>query len=293
MDEPAIREVVTGPRGGGGLASDRLAVEEPLEIRVDGVALAVLLRTPGDDRALVAGFLLSEGLIDGADDLAAIEPCLEPSARERPEQRAGSEDGRAAASDSNRFNVRLQPGCADLGERLEAARRRFSSGASCGLCGKASIESLARLVQPRAGFSQVAPEFLASAAERARGHQRLFDLTGGTHAAVLFGPGPERAVVASAEDVGRHNAVDKIAGRLLLEDRLPDGRSVLWLSGRVSFEMVQKALLLGVGAVVAVGAPTSLAVELARANRLTLHAFLEGGRYNLYAGDGLVQNSSN
>lgn len=291
MVDPAIREVVTGPRGGGGPVDDRVAVEEPLEIRVDGVALAVLLRTPGDDRALVAGFLFGEGLIDGADDLAALEPCLEPSAKERPagETAPGDATLRDATEvgEPNRWNVRLASGCAPLADRLEHARRRFTTSASCGLCGKASIESLQRLVQPRASFAQVEPGFLIDAAERARGLQRLFELTGGTHGAVLFGPGPERAVLASAEDVGRHNAVDKLAGRLLLAGRLPDTRAVLWLSGRVSFEMVQKALLLGVGAVVASGAPTSLAVTLARANRLTLHAFRAGGGYNLYAGEGL------
>jgi FdhD protein len=285
MDDPAIREVMTEPRGGGGAAAlDWLAVEEPLEIRVDGVSLAVLLRTPGDDRALVAGFLFGEGLVDGADDIAAMEPCRDPSARARGG--AASDAGASDDGGANRWNVRLAAG-AGSDERLEAARRRFTTSASCGLCGKASIESLQRLVAPRAAYHEVELGLLADAAGRARAGQRLFDRTGGTHGAALFGPGPERALVASAEDVGRHNAVDKLAGRLLLEGRLPGERAVLWLSGRVSFEMVQKALLLGVGALVAVGAPTSLAVDLARANRLTLHAFGAASGYNRYAGPDL------
>ncbi|MCA9558249.1 MAG: formate dehydrogenase accessory sulfurtransferase FdhD, partial [Myxococcales bacterium] len=137
------REVQVLGRAAGAPALDRVAVEEPLEIRVEGQALAVLLRTPGDDRELVAGFLFGEGLIDGADDLAALAPCRDPSSAE------------AAGAESNRWNVRLQPGCSGLGQRLEAARRRFTAGASCGLCGKASIESLAQVVRPHPSHAVV------------------------------------------------------------------------------------------------------------------------------------------
>ncbi|MDP6944331.1 MAG: formate dehydrogenase accessory sulfurtransferase FdhD [Myxococcota bacterium] len=248
---------------------DDVVVEEPLEIRVDGQALAVLMRTPGHDAQLTAGFLLTEGVIDVPDDLQSLGPCTDPN---RPN--AG-----------NVFLAQLAPGCPDATERLAAAQRQFYASSSCGLCGKATIESIHQRVRPHAAFRDLPHALLAATGDRARGAQDLFAPTGGCHGALAFSLGEDASILASAEDVGRHNAVDKVVGALLLDDALPEADAILWVSGRASFEMVQKALMAGFAALVCVGAPTSLAVEMARESRLTLVGFATGPeRYNVYAG---------
>ncbi len=243
---------------------DRVAREEPLEIVVDGVPLAVLLRTPSgveDDLSLAAGFLLAEGVIDRMSDLDGLAPCLDPAAEHR----------------ENRVLVTLAPGVTVP----EAARRLFATGASCGLCGKATIASLVQRLpeRPPAAAPAIAHINAMDAAVRAR--QAGFAATGAVHAAGLFGGGE---LLAIAEDVGRHNAVDKVFGRALRAGELPLHGKVLWVSGRVSFELVQKALVAGVDALVAVGAPTSLAIDLAVRGGLHLVGFVRGGRANVYAG---------
>ncbi len=251
---------------------DSVAVEEPLEIRVEDEPLAVLMRTPGDDRALVAGFLCTEGVIEDRDDLRALAPCADPN---RPNA-------------SNVYLVRLAEGC-----ELPTDRRTFVTSASCGLCGKTTIESIHRRAAPLGEARAVEASFLDEVRERLVGRQDLYARTGGAHGAALFGPPAsssagglaQRPLLASAEDVGRHNAADKVIGELLLADAMPDPGALLWLSGRASFEMVQKALVARIGAVVCVGAPTSLAVDLARESGVTLIGFASGGgRCNVYSG---------
>lgn len=243
---------------------DRVAREEPLEIVVDGVPLAVLLRTPAGvehDLSLAAGFLLAEGVIERMRDLDGLAPCLDPAAEHR----------------ENRVLVTLAPGVSVP----DSARRVFATGASCGLCGKATIASLVQRLpgRPQASAPRLAHINAMDAAVRAR--QAGFAATGAVHGAGLFAG---NQLLAIAEDVGRHNAVDKVFGLALRRGELPLHGRVLWVSGRVSFELVQKALLAGVDALVAVGAPTSLAIELATRGGLHLIGFVRGERANVYAG---------
>ena len=247
---------------------DVVVVEEPLEIRVDGAPLAVLMRTPGYDTDLVAGFLLTEGVVDVARDIQSLAPCADPN---RPNAQ-------------NVFLVQLASGSPDVAERLASAQRHFYASSSCGLCGKATIESIHQRVSPHADYRPLSGSLVASLTQRMRDQQSLFAQTGGCHgaAAVRLADG---AVLALAEDVGRHNAVDKVAGALMMSDALPDQDAALWVSGRASFEMVQKALMAGFAALICVGAPTSLAVEMARSSHLTLVGFSTGSRYNVYAGE--------
>lgn len=264
LGEPTVHaRVVRYPSRGE--EDDVVAREAPLEIVVDGAPLAVLLRTPSRvevDLALAAGFLLSEGVIDRAGDLAALEPCRDPAAEHR----------------ENRVRVTLAPGVSVP----EAARRVFASGASCGVCGKAAIASLARRLPARAQAVGPALGDVLAMGAIVRAAQAGFASTGALHAAALF---EGRALIDVAEDVGRHNAVDKVLGRALLAGRVPLTGQVLWVSGRTSFELVQKALVAGVDALVAVGAPTSLAIAMAREGGLHLVGFAREGRCNVYAGE--------
>lgn len=247
-------------------ATDEVAVEEPLELRVDTQSLAVIMRTPGHDEELAAGFLLSEGLIRRPDDLRAIRPY-----------------GRNRSG--NVLDVFLAAG-RNLDVR-DFTRHVFASS-SCGLCGKASIASICqRFPAVRERFG-VAASVLRSLPARLRAAQLAFATTGGLHAAAVFSLGGE--VVVTREDVGRHNAVDKVLGRLLLDGQLPAAQRVLLVSGRASFEILQKALAAGVGVIAAVGAPSSLAVEFARSSGQTLVGFLRDGRFNVYAGRTRVRN---
>lgn len=244
-------------------SEDRVAAEEPLEIRIGGRPLAVLMRTPGDDEALACGFLLTEGMIRGPEDVERARHCDDVS-----------EDARG-----NVIDVDLAAGVPDP---IERARRGFYASSSCGICGKGSIEEVRLLAPPLPGGSIIAPEALPRLVPALRTAQVTFERTGGLHAAGLFRF--DGGLVATAEDVGRHNAVDKIVGgRLLLTD-WPLAERLLLVSGRVSFEIVQKAWLAGIPAVAAVSAPTSLAIELAREANMTLMGFLRGEDYNVYAG---------
>ncbi|MCG5220949.1 formate dehydrogenase accessory sulfurtransferase FdhD [Streptosporangium sp. KLBMP 9127] len=247
---------------------DSLAAEEPLEIRLDGRPLTVTMRTPGDDFDLAAGFLVSEGVIGSAADITTIRYCA-----------GATEDG---SNTYNVLDVRLAPGVPVPDGSLE---RNFYTTSSCGVCGKASLDAVRTVARwtvdddplrlPAATVS-VLPDRLRSA-------QRVFDRTGGLHAAGLFTADGEALCVR--EDVGRHNAVDKIVGWALRGDRLPLRSSMLMVSGRASFELVQKALMAGIPALAAVSAPSSLAAELAAASGLTLIGFVRGASMNVYAGE--------
>lgn len=246
---------------------DTLVVEEPLEIRIDGSALAVTMRTPGHDFDLAAGFLVSEGVVRDVDDLKMIRYCA-----------GATEDG---SNTYNVLDVSLAPHVPAPDVSLE---RNFYTTSSCGLCGKAGLDA----VRTRAPWSVADDEACISARTlvelpgRLRQAQRVFDRTGGLHAAGLFSAKGELSVVR--EDVGRHNAVDKVVGRALREGRTPLRGSVLMLSGRASFELVQKAWMAGISMVAAVSAPSSLAVDLAAEAGVTLVGFLRGDSMNVYTG---------
>jgi FdhD protein len=244
---------------------DRTATEEPLEIRLHDRPFAVIMRTPGADRELAAGFLLAERVIRGADDLGTIHHCRDANA-DHPE---------------NIVNVTLADGSAGALDRLMADRRQVTTNSSCGLCGRRTIESLASEAAPIAAAWTIAAPVVSALPDRLRARQAVFDETGGLHAAGLCGRDGE--LVDVAEDVGRHNAVDKIVGRRLMRDALPLSDYVLCVSGRTSFEIVQKAIFAGVPIVAAVSAPSSLAIELAEQYGVTLVGFIRGDGFNIYA----------
>ena len=246
--------------------TDRVAIEEPLEIRLGFEAggqrqtqsLAITMRTPGDDADLAAGFLFTEGILQQRSDIAIAKPC----------------DG------DNTWRVELADGVAvDLG-RLQ---RHFYTTSSCGVCGKTSLDALRAqgCAALESGFS-VSPTVLTALPGKLRDAQATFDETGGLHAAAAFDAQGELFVVR--EDVGRHNAVDKVIGALLAADRLPAGDLGLIVSGRASFELTQKALVAGMPLLAAVSAPSSLAVELAQEFNVGLVGFLRGDTFNVYAG---------
>jgi FdhD protein len=263
-----------GRPGGSEGRADFLASEEPLGIRVDGTALTMTMRTPGDDVELAAGFLVSEAVVRSAADIAGIKLCDGTSCGH------GDHDGMGNIAD-----VTLAPGITVS----EGARRNFMTTSACGVCGKASIEDIC--VLPQAGVAadpaRFAPSMLASLPDRLRDAQRVFSRTGGLHAAGLFSGDGE--LIALREDVGRHNAVDKVVGWALLNDRLPLAGCVLLVSGRASFELAQKAVLAGIPLLAAVSAPSSLAVELAEEAGLTLVGFLRGPSMNVYTGGHRLQ----
>lgn len=246
---------------------DTLAAEEPLEIRVSGRPLTVTMRTPGDDFDLARGFLVSEGVVSAGSDIAAIRYC------------AG-----ATVDGSNTYNVLdvlLADGVPVPDPSLE---RNFYMTSSCGVCGKASLESVRTI--SKWGVDQdpvrLTAATIATLPDKLRAAQRVFDRTGGLHAAGLFDA--DGNVSCVREDVGRHNAVDKVIGWALGEDRLPLTGTTLMVSGRASFELVQKAVMAGIPVLAAVSAPSSLAVDLAREMGLTLVGFLRGSSMNVYSG---------
>jgi FdhD protein len=249
-------------------ADDHVAVEEPLEIRLGGHSLAVTMRTPGDDEELVAGFLHSERVIRSAEDLDVLAP-----------YRAA--DGEPNAG--NVINVLLKGNIEAARERL---RRNFVTASSCGLCGKVTIEAIQADLPPVTADLRL-PAAIFSVLERAMGRaQATFERTGGLHAAGLFDA--DGRLLVLREDIGRHNAVDKVVGHMLLARRLPLDRHLLMVSGRASFEIMQKALTARIPVVAAVSAPSSMAVEMAIAADMTLVGFVRGGGFNVYAGAGRI-----
>lgn len=248
---------------------DDLATEEPLEIRlVAGLqtrSLAVTMRTPGNDFELAAGFLLNEGIVRGRQDLTGISYCIDPQVD--------------AQQRYNIVNVQLAGGAIPALERLE---RHFTVSSACGVCGKANIEALQTRAQRIEDAVRISLGLVAQLPEKMRRAQRVFESTGGLHAAALFDSGGE--LLALREDVGRHNAVDKIAGWAVLNDALPLRGSVLLVSGRASYELVQKSIVARIPILCSVSAPSSLAVDLARSFGMTLLGFVRGSRANVYAG---------
>jgi FdhD protein len=245
--------------------ADRLATEEPMEIQVRGTGqeagrVAVTMRTPGNDFELAVGFLFTEGLIHSKDEVESVRYCE----TELPEQRY------------NVVTVRLthpfDPG---------TFQRNFYATSSCGVCGKASIDHIEVECAPLGPGPTVARSVIAGLPDALRAAQRVFEQTGGLHASGLFDAGG--ALQSVREDVGRHNALDKVVGEALLQGRIPLSESVLQVSGRTSFEIVQKAAVAGIPIVAAVSAPSSLAVASAKRMGMTLVGFVRGDRFNVYA----------
>jgi FdhD protein len=248
---------------------DQLAVEEPLEIRLAGHSLVVTMRTPGHDEELVAGLLLSERVIEGPADIDVITHYAGPD-----------DDPRVG----NVINVLLnRPGPA-IHQRLH---RSFVTSSACGLCGKTSLDAIDVDLKPVAGNVTVSLDALYALVPALAAVQATFERTGGLHAAALFDSAGQ--LLAVREDVGRHNAVDKVVGHVLLTGGLPLDRHILMVSGRASFEIMQKALVARIPVVAAISAPSSLAVQLALAHGVTLIGFLRPGRLNVYANAHRVQ----
>jgi FdhD protein len=255
---------------GDAIVADRDLVvrEEPLEIQLRGVTLAVVMRTPGHDAELVRGLLVTERVVRCAADVAAVRHCsvvTDPDAEE------------------NVVGVTLRDGVAI---DLEALRRNLYASSSCGVCGKATIENALAVAPPLDDAARFAPAFFRGLADRLVAQQVVFARTGGLHAAALVAPDGELLIVR--EDIGRHNAVDKVVGWALERDRLPLAGHVLMVSGRISFEIAQKALAARIPVVAAVSAPSSLAVQLADLAGMMLVGFLRAARFNVYGRDRLI-----
>lgn len=252
---------------------ETLVVEEPLEIRVNGTPITVTMRTPGSDIELAQGFLLTEGVIRRRDDLLAVRYC-----------RGATEDG---VNTYNVLDVTLAP---DVPAPDVDVTRNFYTTSSCGVCGKASLEAV-RLISkhcPGDDPATITAETLASMPTQLRRAQKVFNSTGGLHGAALFDADGNMLVVR--EDIGRHNAVDKVIGWAVEQERVPLSGTVLLVSGRASFELTQKAVMAGIPVLAAVSAPSSLAVDLASQSGLTLVAFLRGESMNVYTRPDRVMN---
>lgn len=249
---------------------DCLAAEEPLEIRVGNDPLSVTMRTPGHDVELAAGFLFTEGIIERRKQIVKLE--------------SPASDG--ATNRGNLVQAILAP---ESTPDFKKMRRHFFAASSCGICGKASIDAIRSrsLRSPNPDF-RLAPEILVQLPDAMRAFQAVFGRTGGLHAAALFSAGGDLLVLR--EDIGRHNAVDKVIGWALMENRVPLSDTILLVSGRGGFEIVQKAIVAGLPVVASVSAPSNLAVQLARELGLTLIGFLRGRRFVIYAGEQRVGN---
>jgi FdhD protein len=242
---------------------DEVAAEEPLEIRVEGRSLAVVMRTPGHDRELAAGFLLTEGIVKSGADIFDITHCV----------------ATGSMAKGNVIDVGLvRPDSVDL---RKLTRHVFTSS-SCGICSKTSIDTALGRRKPLKSRLRVPPELILALPQELAKHQETFRRTGGLHACALFSR--DGAIELIREDVGRHNALDKLIGWALLEKRLPLSESILLLSGRTSFEMMQKAYAAGLSVVAAISAPSSLAVEFAKESGQTLVGFIRKESMNIYAG---------
>ncbi len=248
--------------------TDQLATEEPLEIRLASPpqTLAVTMRTPGADFDLTAGFLYGEGVIRQRDDICRMSYCVDPDL-----------DG---AQQQNIVNVTLR---ADLRPDLKPLERHFFTSSACGVCGKASIEALQLRDCPQLPKDlQIAPEVIYSLPDKLQAAQGVFKATGGLHAAALFDL--DGNLLRLREDIGRHNALDKLIGSAFLAGEFPLSRHIVMVSGRSSYEILQKCLVAGVPVICAVSAPSSLAMAIAREFGVTLIGFLRGRRFNLYSG---------
>jgi FdhD protein len=263
---PAVQAVDVlrvGPESGVA-GRDVAAAEEPFEIRLGGTPFVVIMRTPGADRELAAGFLLAEQVIREPSELSSMRYC-------------SAADGQETA---NVLNVWLAGEAVNRAAARMTERRHVTATSACGVCGRRSIEDLMAGIRPVSASWTVSRAVIAELPDRLRAAQQVFDATGGLHAAGLF----DRAgvLVAIAEDVGRHNAVDKVIGSELLAGRVPLSERLLFVSGRTSFEIVQKAVVAGIPVVASVSAPSSLAIDLARQAGVTLLGFVRNGRFNVY-----------
>lgn len=261
----AITSVQEWEDGATKRVQDYLAVEEPLEIRIGDVPISVTMRTPGQDLELAAGFLFTEGIISDRGQLRKLEPV-------------------ASVIAGNTVTAELEENGSVTSERLQ---RNFFAASSCGVCGKATIESIrVRGIQgPNRDF-RINAELLCNLPEKLRESQAVFGRTGGLHAAAAFSAFGELLVLR--EDIGRHNAVDKVVGWALMNDRIPLSDCVLMVSGRGGFEIVQKALVAGIPVLASVSAPSSLAVQMARELGMTLVGFLRGRRFVIYSGESRI-----
>ncbi|HEY6957312.1 MAG TPA: formate dehydrogenase accessory sulfurtransferase FdhD [Candidatus Limnocylindria bacterium] len=271
MTRDATRPVRVGRYDSGAWddAADEIAAEEPLQLMLDGEPLSVVMRTPGNDIELALGLLHAERVITSLDDVAAIRISAETNERE---------PHIAVANDL------LESNAVDVHLRATAARRprrSFLSSSACGVCGATTMDDLAHDHAPLADGPVVDAAVLPPLADRLREEQRVFDRTGGLHAAGLFSPAG--ALITIREDIGRHNAVDKVVGRALLDRRIPLAQTILAVSGRAGYEVVQKAVAAAIPILVAVGAPSTLSVATAQRFGLTLVGFLRGGRFNVYS----------
>jgi len=265
MDSVQIPEILRYRDGQISRAPDHLAHEEPLEIRVRGRAISVTMRTPGHDDELAAGFLLTEGLIRRQTDVLRIEAC------DRNDE-------------GNLLNVLL---AADVHVDFEKLTRHVFASSSCGLCGKATIDAVRATFPAITSDQNIDAAILLRMPDAMRQEQSTFDRTGGLHAAALFDDAGKLIVLR--EDVGRHNAVDKVIGHALLNNLIPLDEKILVVSGRSSFEIVQKALAARLPVIAAVSAPSSLAVKFAQENNQTLIGFLREGRMNIYSHPGRIR----
>lgn len=269
MDSALQISIVKTTADGARPGPDLVAVEEPLEIRLaygDTVQkLAVTMRTPGHDAELAVGFLFTEGIIAGAGDVNAVEHLLQCS--------------------ENRQNTILVSLKAGVKPNLQKAERNFYTTSSCGVCGKASIEAIRTVRTGEAapeGATQIDPQLILGLPDHLAKEQEVFAETGGLHAAAFFDP--DGVVQLVREDVGRHNALDKLIGAAMIGGRIPLNRGVLLLSGRASFELIQKGAMARIPVIAAVGAPSSLAISLAEEFGMTLIGFLRNNRFNIYSG---------
>lgn len=285
LSQAAVQRVIAGTVTED--SPDALAVEEPLEIRLgfskngraDHRAISITMRTPGDDAELAAGFLFTEGILTSPDQIRQIRHCG---------LKIGKATGvidRAAALNSNTIRIDLQVGVEVDLKRLE---RHFYTSSSCGVCGKSSIEALKTGAEKIANRDEpkINSEVIHGLPAALLAAQETFEKTGGLHASALFETDGTLDIVR--EDVGRHNALDKVIGSKFLENKLPLSDKILLVSGRASFELVQKALMAGIPILAAVGAPSSLAVELAREVGMTLVGFVRDNRFNIYTREGRI-----
>ena len=263
--------VITVADGKAKTAVDEVATEEPMEIRLQAdlqkATVAITMRTPGNDFELAAGFLHNEGIIASRDDIRSIAYCVDPD-----------------VDDEQRYNIVTVNLNASKLPQLERFERHFTMSSACGVCGRASLEALRnRGVKSIADDMRVDAQTIYALPERMREAQRVFASTGGLHASALFDEGSR--LIALREDVGRHNALDKLVGWAFLENRLPLSRSIVLVSGRASYELLQKSASAGIPIVCAISAPSSLAIQTARDFGITLVGFLRGERFNVYTGD--------
>ncbi len=271
------KQTVKYGSGGSEEKPDLLAIEEPLEIRITFLqsskrvekALSVTMRTPGNDEELTMGFLLTEGIVKSPKEVISIKHCLQVPAE----------------AQGNVIRAILKD---EVDIKWESLQRHFYSSSSCGVCGKSALENIACDIPNRLGEKlKIKKSLIDSLSDRIKNAQQIFNYTGGIHAAAIFDD--NGSVLSLREDIGRHNAVDKVIGYAGFENFNSDKKQILWVSGRAGFELVQKALVAGFQMMVSVGAPSSLAVDLAKDNQLILIGFSRNERFNVYSGTELLE----